>query len=460
MTFLPYQPPDLPPPLPARGVSVGTVIAWVVILLCVAALVFRPKWLLHRPGRLADTPLPSIADTPSTQLQMVSRMALGAKVLAPDAKEGESFVGKIDEAATNPIDQFRAITIIDELSGDKAALERFDEFEKRNKVVRLREDVDALRLLYGKGLDRLSEHQKELLVERHHWFGKVAVSHGLPAEDPRRQAAMSPAGRALMIGGAAFIGGAGLLVAGIVLAIVGIVLAAHGRLRFAYRRSAIEQSGPLVEAFALYLTGMLGFSLLLARLVSSYGLWVEFLLFALLPLALVYLRGRGLGWGEIMHELGWHRGRGFFREIMAGAIGYTAGLPLLAVGFVITAILMKVTGNSATHPIVNQPINGSVDVVQLVLLACVMAPIIEETMFRGALFGHLRARLPWWISAPMVSLVFAAIHPQGWVAIPVLGSIAMVLAGLREWRGSIIASMTGHALNNAVAVLMLVALAG
>ncbi len=460
MTFLPYQPPELPPPLPSRGVSVGTVLAWVVILLCVAALVFRPKWLLHRPGRLEDVPLPSIADTPSTQLQMVSRLALGTKVLAPDAKEGESFVGKIDEQAKNPIDQFRAITIIDELSGDQAALERLDEFEKRNKVVRLRDDVDALRLLYAKGLDKLSEHQKELLVERHQWFGKVAVSHGLPATDPRRQAAMAPAGMALMIGGVAFIAGAGLLVTGIVLTIVAIVLAAQGRIRLTYQRATIAQSGPFVEAFALYLAGMLGFSLLLARFVATNGLWVEFLLFALLPLTLVYLRGRGIGWGEMMHGLGWHRGRGFFREVMAGVIGYTAGLPLLALGFVITAILMKVTGNSATHPIVNQPINGPVDVVQLMLLACVMAPVIEETMFRGALFGHLRARLPWWVSAPIVSLVFAAIHPQGWVAIPLLGSIAMVLAGLREWRGSIIASMTGHALNNGVAVLMLVVLAG
>jgi membrane protease YdiL (CAAX protease family) len=59
-----------------------------------------------------------------------------------------------------------------------------------------------------------------------------------------------------------------------------------------------------------------------------------------------------------------------------------------------------------------------------------------------------------------VSVIFAAIHPQGWVAIPVLGGIAMMLAGLREWRGSLIASMTAHAINNGVAVLMLVALAG
>jgi membrane protease YdiL (CAAX protease family) len=60
----------------------------------------------------------------------------------------------------------------------------------------------------------------------------------------------------------------------------------------------------------------------------------------------------------------------------------------------------------------------------------------------------------------VVSLVFAAIHPQGWVAIPVLGSIALILAALREYRGSLIAPMTAHALNNALAVLMMVLMMG
>ena len=38
--------------------------------------------------------------------------------------------------------------------------------------------------------------------------------------------------------------------------------------------------------------------------------------------------------------------------------------------------------------------------------------------------------------------------------------IAFILAGLREWRGSIIASMVGHAINNAMAVTLLILLMG
>ena len=37
-----------------------------------------------------------------------------------------------------------------------------------------------------------------------------------------------------------------------------------------------------------------------------------------------------------------------------------------------------------------------------------------------------------------------------------LMTIAFILAALREWRGSIIASMVGHALNNFVAVTVLI----
>ena len=69
-------------------------------------------------------------------------------------------------------------------------------------------------------------------------------------------------------------------------------------------------------------------------------------------------------------------------------------------------------------------------------------------MFRGLLFHHLRRRWSWALSAVLVSAIFALLHPQGWVAVPALGAIAMVLAALREWRGSLIAPMAAHAFSN------------
>jgi membrane protease YdiL (CAAX protease family) len=52
-------------------------------------------------------------------------------------------------------------------------------------------------------------------------------------------------------------------------------------------------------------------------------------------------------------------------------------------------------------------------------------------------------------------LIFAALHPQGFLAIPALASIGMGFSLLREWRDSLIAPMVAHAINNGILVGML-----
>ena len=98
----------------------------------------------------------------------------------------------------------------------------------------------------------------------------------------------------------------------------------------------------------------------------------------------------------------------------------------------------------------------------MVLVACVAAPIVEETMFRGVLYRHLRDWIPGsgrWASvffACLVnSFVFAAIHPQGLMGIPVLGLLAVGFSLVREWRDSLFGPMLMHALNNGIITLIL-----
>ena len=69
--------------------------------------------------------------------------------------------------------------------------------------------------------------------------------------------------------------------------------------------------------------------------------------------------------------------------------------------------------------------------------AAVAAPIVEETMFRGVLYRHLRSAtghlgtgLSILVSGTLNGFLFAAIHPQGWVAIP-------ALIGYRYLRGRV-----------------------
>jgi membrane protease YdiL (CAAX protease family) len=216
-----------------------------------------------------------------------------------------------------------------------------------------------------------------------------------------------------------------------------------------------------VEAMAWYLFGVLTFGIALALVLRSLGVNREGVLFAEMA-ALVAAFALGLSWplfrGQSLAQwraaLGLHSGRGLFREMGCGILGYLAGLPVLALGLLITSLLIQKTGIRATHPISETLTRGWWWVLAAFALASIWAPLTEEIMFRGALFAHLRERFGWWIAAPVVGFIFAIIHPQGWVALPVLGAIGFVFCGIREWRGSIIACITAHALHNSGALLI------
>jgi hypothetical protein len=113
------------------------------------------------------------------------------------------------------------------------------------------------------------------------------------------------------------------------------------------------------------------------------------------------------------------------------------------------------------HPIVKQ-LGGAgwLQYLQVLVLASVVAPIVEETMFRGVLYRHVRdatARLGYgWsvlFSALLTSFVFAVVHPQGLIAIPLLMALAFMFCLLREWRGTLIPGMVAHGVSNALVLL-------
>ncbi|MFI5379836.1 MAG: CPBP family intramembrane glutamic endopeptidase [Tepidisphaerales bacterium] len=135
-------------------------------------------------------------------------------------------------------------------------------------------------------------------------------------------------------------------------------------------------------------------------------------------------------------------------------------LPILALGMLLTVYLMRFTDRIPGHPLINEISGDLRKMIGVYALACIFAPIVEETLFRGALFHHFRGRWPWWISAPIVAVIFAIIHPQGLLGLPVLILIALMLAALREWRGSLIASAVAHGLNNFIAATVALLLLG
>jgi len=190
---------------------------------------------------------------------------------------------------------------------------------------------------------------------------------------------------------------------------------------------------------------------------------------------------RGIPWGQVRADIGLNFGRIPLLEPIFGLGCYVMAIPVVAIGFIVTLVLLQVrrtfsqgAGNPFTptevpsHPIVETIAHaGWPEFLGLIVLACMVAPIIEETMFRGVLYRHVReasARfgpvLSFLASAILVSFLFAVIHPQGIFAVPVLMALAFGFTMAREWRGSLLPAMVGHALNNGIALALAAVLLG
>ena len=169
----------------------------------------------------------------------------------------------------------------------------------------------------------------------------------------------------------------------------------------------------------------------------------------------------GASYAEVRRALGLNLGS--FRKTLLDSIlaplTYLGAWPLLFIVLVVYSLILSLLGadvKSGTHPIV--PLLMSSDenyaVYFVVILAVLVAPIVEEIMFRGALYTWLRGRMrkTWAILAS--AFLFALVHPQGAVGVVPLTFIGIVLAFLREWRGTLLAPMVAHACFNAGTLLL------
>ncbi len=377
-------------------------------------------------------------------------------------KELEQLTAQVDKAAKTPPDRLRAAIVHGEIEGRDAALIRVDSLGEVYPSLTM--DAQMARQIYEEGgvpRGRVGED----FAQRYGWFAHLAASAGKADSDPERAGVIHAAlGTMAAMAAAAVMALAGGGV-GLVLLIIAIVFLMTGRIKPLFAAEGVGEGARLPadrrtygEAFALFIglfaafsvfglvLNMMAFRLPLAVRVAA--LPVAFGAGALWPVL------RGQSWKQWRAVVGLHAGRGIVREILAGLLGYLAGFPIFLAGVIVTVILVSVSGANPTHPINDELGGGPWVLLEVFVLASLWAPVTEELMFRGTLFGHLRERFGWWISAPVVALIFAAIHPQGWAAIPALASLALVLAGIREWRGSIIGCMAAHALHNTMTLVV------
>lgn len=88
----------------------------------------------------------------------------------------------------------------------------------------------------------------------------------------------------------------------------------------------------------------------------------------------------------------------------------------------------------------------------LAILATILAPIVEEIVFRGWIFTDLRRNFSFWPALLATSIVFAGLHYESThlYALAVL-PLGLALGAIRELTGSVKASIALHACNNFIA---------
>lgn len=84
----------------------------------------------------------------------------------------------------------------------------------------------------------------------------------------------------------------------------------------------------------------------------------------------------------------------------------------------------------------------------------IIAPIAEEILFRGWLYGKLRAKLSLPVAMILVSVLFGILHGQWNVGVNVF-AMSLVLCGLREITGTIWSGIILHIIKNAIAFYLL-----
>ncbi len=388
------------------------------------------------------------------------------------------FTGKPDEVmpvldgwATSDADRVRAAIVAGELVGADEAVRRLETLkEDLSDDSPLRGDIDTLLTIYRDG-GQPDEAAAETLKKHHGFFGEVALTHGLPDTDPRRAGLIGGGARlvAVLLGVGALVIAA--MTVGLVLFIAALVMLLTGRIRARMPRP--EPGGSVfLETYALFAAAFVVLSVGLdlvgeALPEADWLLHVQIVLQWLLLLVPLWPLRRGMSLKQLAGAIGWHRGEGVLKEMGCGVLGYLAGLPLLAAGMglsmglmVIVQLIRAAAGMGPPPP----PDSAVFDLaasqsplimVLFFLLATVWAPLCEESIFRGALYRHLRGRFGVVVSALVVALLFGLSHNYGPVLVFPVVALGFTFCMLREWRGSLIASMTAHSMHNATITLVL-----
>ncbi len=311
----------------------------------------------------------------------------------------------------------------------------------------------------------VTSEQWSILESRLEWFGQMAKAQ-LTGDANATQELDARSGALLLTILAA--GGWFLMagLAGLVCIVVLGWLAFTGRITSSIHADRSVRA-VLGETFLVWMILFLGLrwaasALLVSDEPDAMQMWLSVVLSFASLASLAWARWRGVTWSSLRKAAGIQFSGGLLRLAGLSSISYATALPCMAVGVAIgqflSTILEGQNFQDMSHPVQEMlPSAGLPLLIALFFVATVAAPIVEEIVFRGLLYGHVRQQTwkwPKWLSIMAAMLfsatLFAAIHPQGVLAVPALAGVSIGFCITREWSGSVVPGMVAHGFHNGV----------
>jgi membrane protease YdiL (CAAX protease family) len=174
------------------------------------------------------------------------------------------------------------------------------------------------------------------------------------------------------------------------------------------------------------------------------------LTFALVLFIVAFLRFRGFD----LSSLGGFFKISFLRVLSTGTILLFFAYSLISLSELIT---QRLFGSGSSKQSIVELFSGSRTIEQrimIIVFAVAIAPVVEEFLFRFFLYGVLKRYFGRFLGLTVNALLFAAAHTHlpSFVPLFILGSCFTIAY---EWSGSILVSMTMHALFNSVSLTAL-----
>jgi membrane protease YdiL (CAAX protease family) len=461
--------------------------AWILLLVAVTAVVVGQQVRPHEPlvGRSEHKDGPADQKTKSESLQERTAQELLDRYLVGAAEYlGPGVLEKMTASSGTSARQRVSFLVLAGESGSskqvkqlygKVAPELENEedpewAELASVIDRLYEDYEGRRFEHP----WLGDALREKLVQRLGWSGKLALAPEGGPSPAEREELLASAQRAFIVCTSVFLAVVFFFMIGLFGWFFLPVLIAFGKSRFGLPAD-VPHHGVYVETFTLWviLYGSLSLALILVA-PPEIRLLMSALSMLLSLVALAWPVIRGVPWRQVREDIGWTWGRRPFLEPLVGIVTYSMTLYFVVIGALLVMLIIHLqrgmsAGGSVGSPDDFRP-NPIVEYmtqmnfwtwVQVFFAASVVAPIVEETMFRGVLYRHLRATgrrlgtpLSVVLSALVVSFLFAIIHPQTLFAVPILMALAFGFALAREWRGSLIGPILAHGVHNGLIILV------